>query len=355
MVATGTTVNNLEELKSALSKVPPSAVCGIHFVASWAEPCKQINDALAEITKTRPGFHYYIVDAEEVEDVTEEYEVESVPTVVFVRPMAPLTAVDQVVGANVPELVAKVKKLADQAAAAAAAVKPAGTGTAAPAQAAAAGAAATNGASAENLDGRLKRLINAAPVMLFMKGIPTEPRCGFSNQMIGLLEEQNIKYQTFNILADNEVREGLKKFSDWPTYPQLYIDGELIGGLDIVKEMIESGEFAETIPDAAKKEDLNTRLEKIIKSNEVMLFVKGDRDTPRCGFSRRLMDMFKDRGIDFESFDILQDEEVRQGLKKYSDWPTYPQVYVRGELIGGLDIVQEMIDNGEFATVLHGE
>ena len=86
----------------------------------------------------------------------------------------------------------------------------------------------------EDLHDRLSKLVKAAPVMLFMKGIPSAPQCGFSRQLVGLLRENSVKYGFFNILADDEVRQGLKEFADWPTFPQLWVDGELVGGLDIV-------------------------------------------------------------------------------------------------------------------------
>lgn len=73
-----------------------------------------------------------------------------------------------------------------------------------------------------------------------------------------------------------------------------------------------------------------------------MLFMKGDPDAPRCGFSRQLIGILNDTGVQFKHFDVLSDEEIRQGLKKYSDWPTYPQLYVNSELLGGLDIIKEM-------------
>jgi Grx4 family monothiol glutaredoxin len=76
--------------------------------------------------------------------------------------------------------------------------------------------------------------------MLFMKGTPSAPQCGFSRQTVSLLREKGVKYGFFNILADDEVRQGLKAFSDWPTFPQLYVEGELVGGLDIVKEEFEN-------------------------------------------------------------------------------------------------------------------
>ena len=86
----------------------------------------------------------------------------------------------------------------------------------------------------EELNKRLEELTKAAPVMLFMKGTPSTPQCGFSRKLVGTLRENGVRYGFFNILADEEVRQGLKEWADWPTFPQLWIDGELVGGLDIV-------------------------------------------------------------------------------------------------------------------------
>lgn len=76
-----------------------------------------------------------------------------------------------------------------------------------------------------------------------MKGLPSAPKCGFSRQIVELLDESGVPYDSFNILEDDDVRQGLKEFSNWPTYPQLYVKGELIGGLDICKELAEDGEL----------------------------------------------------------------------------------------------------------------
>lgn len=77
--------------------------------------------------------------------------------------------------------------------------------------------------------------------MLFMKGSPDQPRCGFSRQTVEVLSENDIQFASFDILSDEEVRAGLKVFSDWPTYPQVYVHGTLVGGLDILKEMLATG------------------------------------------------------------------------------------------------------------------
>lgn len=93
----------------------------------------------------------------------------------------------------------------------------------------------------------LKQLTNKAPVMIFMKGDPETPRCGFSRQLVELLKKNSVKYQSFDILQDEDVRQGLKEYSDWPTYPQIYVKGEFVGGLDVLKQLDESGELESTL------------------------------------------------------------------------------------------------------------
>ncbi len=94
---------------------------------------------------------------------------------------------------------------------------------------------------------RLDQLIATEPVFLFMKGNPTFPRCGFSNQVVQILKAFDIPFGSFDILSDEEVRQGIKEYSDWPTIPQLYIKGEFVGGCDIVRESWESGDLEVTL------------------------------------------------------------------------------------------------------------
>ncbi len=98
-----------------------------------------------------------------------------------------------------------------------------------------------------DLNSRLKNLVGSAPIMLFMKGTPDMPQCGFSANVVRILNGFNVSYNAFNILSDMDIREGLKQYSNWPTYPQLYVKGELIGGNDIVTEMLNSGELEQVL------------------------------------------------------------------------------------------------------------
>ncbi|XP_022886332.1 monothiol glutaredoxin-S17-like isoform X2 [Olea europaea var. sylvestris] len=204
------------------------------------------------------------------------------------------------------------------------------------------------------LTSRLQGLINSSEVMLFMKGKPDEPRCGFSRKVVDILRQEKVKFGSFDILSDDEVRQGLKVYSNWSSYPQLYIKGELIGGSDIVLEMQKSGELKKVLSDKGilLGETLEDRVKQLVNLSAVMLFMKGTPDASRCGFSSKVVNALKEEGVEFGSFDILTDEVVRQGLKKYSNWPTFPQLYYKGELVGGCDIVMELHNNGELKVTL---
>ncbi len=93
--------------------------------------------------------------------------------------------------------------------------------------------------------GQIKQEIDTNDVVLFMKGTPVFPQCGFSATVVQVLTNLGVKFKGIDILADPELREGIKAFSDWPTIPQLYVKGEFVGGCDIVREMFENGELAD--------------------------------------------------------------------------------------------------------------
>ena len=103
----------------------------------------------------------------------------------------------------------------------------------------------------DSLKQRIEKTIANDRVMLFMKGNPAMPQCGFSATVVQILKQVGVPFGTYNILADAELREGLKQYSNWPTYPQLYLDGKLVGGCDIVREMHASGELATLLRGAA--------------------------------------------------------------------------------------------------------
>ena len=98
--------------------------------------------------------------------------------------------------------------------------------------------------------------------------------------------------------------------------------------------------------------DVNSRISDIVTTNDVVLFMKGTPLFPQCGFSARAIAILDHCGVAFETVDVLQDMEIRQGIKGYSEWPTIPQLYVKGEFLGGSDIMTEMFEAGELQQML---
>ncbi|KAL1920529.1 uncharacterized protein VTP21DRAFT_906 [Calcarisporiella thermophila] len=329
--------NNLIEIASneQFNKTLDESKSGLvvlDFWASWAPACLQMNEVVGELAAQHPTVTFLKIEAENLVDISEKFDVAAVPYFVLLKNGK---TVEKINGANAPELTAAISKHSKAVPATAPASvaqtpeKPATT--------------------PRDLTARLKTLVNAAPVMVFIKGTPSQPRCGFSRELVQILGDLDVRYSSFNILADEEVRQGLKTFSNWPTFPQVYVNGEFIGGLDIVKEMLENGELQSVLP---KEEPLESRLSKLVNKAQTVVFIKGTPATPRCGFSRQIVSILNEKNITYDYFDILSDEEIRQGLKTFVNWPTYPMLFHKGELLGGLDIVKEMVENGEFEEVL---
>ena len=312
------------------------------FGADWDAPSQQLTQLLTEAAtkKTYGTVTLATADADQCEALADAFDVEALPTLLLRENNATVATHEAPSAALVNETLQEFAKRES---------------------------VPTTPSDAEavaqtRLELRLKQLISGAPGMLFMKGSPETPRCGFSRQIVELLREASVPFASFDILSDEEVRQGLKKFSDWPTYPQFYANGELVGGLDILKEMVAEGNLLtqldlkaidDNIIDGQDEEAaLNERLKALTSQSKCMLFMKGSPDNERCGFSRTIVALLREHSVTFDSFDILTDNDVRQGLKKFSDWPTYPQLYVDGELVGGLDIVQEMAADGDLTGQL---
>ena len=98
--------------------------------------------------------------------------------------------------------------------------------------------------------------------------------------------------------------------------------------------------------------EISKKLQKIIDENQIVLFMKGTKDFPQCGYSAAVVKILSDFGVDFLDVNVLLDQGIREGIKDFSNWPTIPQLYVKGEFIGGCDIVRELFQSGELAEIL---
>lgn len=219
------------------TSVAPSTLVALYFHTPWADPCKQMNQVFESLSSVYSTSLFLSINADDFPEISESFDVSAVPYFVLLRDS---TILKELSGADPKELANTIRSLISSTSAngsssndnASAPEKKEPT-AAEPAQ------EEEQEETEEELNNRLNKLVKAAPVMLFMKGTPASPNCGFSRQMVGILREHQVRFGFFDILKDNAVREGLKKFSDWPTFPQLYVNGELQGGLDIIKESIE--------------------------------------------------------------------------------------------------------------------
>ncbi|EGC39863.1 hypothetical protein DICPUDRAFT_26161 [Dictyostelium purpureum] len=216
-----TTVNSFEEFE-LLQKDNKYLV--VLFWAEWSKPSIQISavfDQLAQQANNNAAnkLKFLKIEAEKVHQVSGKYNVKSVPTVVF---LSQGKLVNSIVGANPADIALQTNNFAKTC--------------------------DTVKEEKKLLNERLEKLVNQAPVMLFMKGVPDQPQCGFSNKTVAILRENGFVFDSFNILSDQAVRNGLKEYSNWPTYPQLYINGKLVGGYDIIKDLNEEGELKEMKP-----------------------------------------------------------------------------------------------------------
>jgi monothiol glutaredoxin len=98
--------------------------------------------------------------------------------------------------------------------------------------------------------------------------------------------------------------------------------------------------------------DIHTQIDTTVKTNDVVLFMKGNTDMPQCGFSGRSVQILQHLGVPFKDVNVLANDEIRQGIKDYTNWPTVPQLYVKGEFVGGADIMMEMYQSGELKQLM---
>lgn len=238
-MSTITEVTSDPQWEQLLGSLPASTLLIVSFHAPWAAPCAQMATVLSTLASDYPvseppSTKWVSINAEELSDISETYDVTAVPFLVLLRNGQVVESVSGSSAVKVRNAIESHVQKAGTAASTTNAANGAFEATAAPKE--------DQGPvdpvkQKEELFKRLGDLVKAAPVMLFMKGTPSSPQCGFSRQLVAILRENSVKYGFFNILADDEVRQGLKEYADWPTFPQLWVDGELVGGLDIVSEL----------------------------------------------------------------------------------------------------------------------
>lgn len=155
---------------------------------------------------------------------------------------------------------------------------------------------------------KIESLLKSYPVIIFIKGTPMDPFCKFSKSFMELIKKTEIKYKSFDIFKDEALRCWLRIYSGWKTYPQIYINGNIIGGVDKLKELIEKNLFLDMVPIECRKEGAVAKIENLVKNNGVIVFGKGTFEKQQCKNSQEAYKILKELNIKFEIFDILTDD-----------------------------------------------
>jgi len=404
------------------------------FFAEWHEPSVHLTNVTKSLAKQYEGKCIFVsvnADEQQLEALSQKFNVELVPTVIFMK--STKEVLHRIEEDSPATLSTKVEEYHNSFKAAFETEK-------------------------TRMFAKIDEILKSFPLVIFIKGSPEAPKCGFSEQLLDQLRELRLKFQHFDILSDENVRNWLRYYASWITYPQVYVQGKLVGGLDVTKEKIKSGEFQALVqplnlkdepasvaqriigttnvvaiikgkvssPGNAESEELvkilqetgirfssfdldtadeallaalkeklgadsypclvveknllgdlnkirelnqnkeltgkipkddlvlsiNEKLKELINSNPIMVFMKGSPDAPQCGFSRRMVELLNKHNVGYGHFNIFSDNVVRERLKEYSDWKTYPQLYVDGEFLGGLDIALEMDASGELFPMI---
>jgi Grx4 family monothiol glutaredoxin len=181
---------------------------------------------------------------------------------------------------------------------------------------------------------KIKKLLDSYPVVIFIKGSPHEPFCKFSRSFIDLLKETNIKFKSFDIFKDEALRCWLRLYSGWKTYPQIYINGKIIGGVDVLKDLISKNEFLDKIPMECKSEGIILRLKDILDKNTLVVFGKGtgksfnEKEIDNKGNieadenTNKVTEIFNKYNLKYEVYDVLTDEVNHLYNSKYIDVKT---------------------------------
>ena len=215
--------DQFSELTSASNKL-----IALYFHTPWASPCIQMNKVISTLADSAQysNVSFLSINADNFPEISDLFDITAVPYFVIIKDG---TILKELTGADPKEFINAIDQFNGQSLDQSSTNQLASSATVE-------STSTSVEETPEQLNARLQKLTTAAPIMLFMKGTPSAPQCGFSRQMVAILREHQVRFGFFDILKDDSVRQGLKTYSDWPTFPQLYIGGVFQGGLDIIKE-----------------------------------------------------------------------------------------------------------------------
>jgi len=203
------------------------------------------------------------------------------------------------------------------------------------------------------LGAKLDKVLNSGAVIAFLEGTPSFTKTDSSKKLAQILSDNGIRYNCFDVsVISEEMKNKIKEKLGDHQFPFLVVDKIVLGDANAIEKFASTNQLVSKIPAGEVIQNLKDKIQKLFNQAPVMLFMKGNPEAPQCGFSKRIVEILNRYHVDFNSFNILSDQEIRDGIKDVSGWKTYPQLYVEGKLVGGIDIVEELDESNEFEELV---
>ena len=289
--------------------------------ASWDSHSQNLLSMLQEMPSVYKNVQVAYVDCDEAEDLVDELNVDTVQTVVVLHPIGSearsTEKIEGIRAETLTELVEKENKAYD----------------------------GWYELEKKKAFRDIEAHIATYPFFIFIKGSKEEPKCKFTRRLVEMLRKPGYDYRTFNILADQRIRQWLKVYSNWPTFPQMYIDQKFVGGIDVVTELVEGDEFDEMVPESCKPLPPKEKLAKMLKQSKLVLLLNGTVENPKDDASKALIEKINTLNCEYSIVDVTSDPEFVTHLAKGQQ---VPYVYMDGVPACGIDGVDQLAMQDSF-------
>lgn len=292
--------------------------------ASWDEHSQNLLKMMEEMPKVYQNVQVAYVDCDEAEDLVDALDVETVQTIVILHPTGANKATEKIEGIKAEALTEVVDR--------------------------------ENTFYKEWYEQEKKKAfrdieahIGTYPFFIFIKGSKEEPKCKFTRRLVGMLAKPGYDYRTFNILGDQRIRQWMKVYSNWPTFPQLFINQQFVGGIDVVTELIEGEEFDEMVPDSCKPLSPKDQLAKMLNQSKIVLLLNGTVESPKDDASKALLEKVNGLKCEYSIIDLSAKSEFVEHLGKDQK---VPYVYMDGKAACDIDGLDQLAQQEVFQVGL---
>jgi glutaredoxin-related protein len=267
------------------------------------------------------------VDCEKYTELAEKYEVETVPTMLLFHPHK--TEVDKLVNPSPGSLDQEIEKQNEYYKIGLAAEK-------------------------ERVFKEIEVILGSAPLVAFIKGTPTEPKCKFTKRLLAHFSKLEIAvFKSFNILEDPRIRQWLKVYSNWQTYPQIYINKEFIGGIDVIDELVENDEFLDVVPKECKKQPPIDIFENMLDSFDLVVLIQGTPENTKCEKSKSILELMSNHSLKYVTVDYESLEgEVQSHVKSKYNVDSYPYIFLKHSTFGNEEVLKKQIEDGNLESII---